>query len=60
MTAWEYELYLLVLIVSLTSSLRSLVRHTDSTRRHLLYGKQKYIIPEGYIYGNGAANMSFA
>ena len=33
MAAWGYESYLLVLKVSLTRSLRSLVRDTFSTRR---------------------------
>ena len=33
MAAWGYEFYLLVLKVSLTRSLRSLVRDTFSTRR---------------------------
>ena len=33
MAAWGYEFYLLVLKVSLTPSLRSLVRDTFSTRR---------------------------
>ena len=33
MTAWGYEFYLLVLKVSLTRSLRSLVRDTFGTRR---------------------------
>ena len=37
MTAWGYEFYLFVLIVSLTRSLRSLVRDTNSTRRENSY-----------------------
>ena len=37
MAAWGYKFYLLVLKVSLTRSLRSLVRDTFSTRRYMLY-----------------------
>ena len=37
MAAWGYEFYLLVLKVSLTRSLRSLLRDTFSTRRQNSY-----------------------
>ena len=43
MAAWGYEFYLLVLKVSLTRSLRSLVRDTFSTRR------KKIVSPRGHV-----------
>ena len=46
MAAWVYEFYLLVLKVSLTRSLRSLVRDNLSTFQHW---KIKFVSPRGHV-----------
>ena len=57
MAAWGYEFYLRVLKVSLTRSLRSLVRDTFSTRRQNSYPPRGHVISS--IYQNKIVNSAF-